>query len=380
MAEMSVREENLFSPFPLADQQNFESELAEAFRRVLGSGRYILDAEVTSFEQEFGAFLGAQHVIGVANGTDAIELMLRALNVGVNSQVVIPALAPSAVAAGVARSGAQPVFADIQPDTFTLCPDSVDEILSRDESKRIKAILAVHLYGHPADWAKLSVVARKHGVVLLEDCAQAHGAVWCGKMAGGLGLAAAFSFYPTKNLGALGDAGALVTNDPEVARQARLIRQYGWRVRFVSELNGINSRLDELQAAFLRVKLRGLQGALVKRRTLAATYTEGLREERALQLPVVRPGCVHAYHQYVVRTQRRQEFATQLHEMGIPVQAHSPVPLHRQPAYYQEVTLPESERAAREVLPLPIHPYLGENAVRKTCEAIIGALHAKGRS
>ena len=236
---------NLWSlPYPLADQRAHETELAGALRRVCASDSYILGAEVQAFETEFADFLGVSYVVGVASGTDAIEVTLRALKIGAGSKVVLPSFAPSAVASGVARSGAEPVFADVEPGTFTLCARSLDAVLRSPQGHGVKAAVVVHLYGHPADWENLQQVALEHGIELLEDCAQAHGATWRGRMAGTLGRAAAFSFYPTKNLAALGDAGAVATNDAELAERLRLIRQYGWQQRYVSEHAGVTSRMN----------------------------------------------------------------------------------------------------------------------------------------
>lgn len=358
-------------PYPQADQRRHEVALAQAVQRVFASGSYILGAEVKAFEAEFAVFLGVSQVVGVASGTDAIELMLRALEIGAGSKVVVPSFAPSAVAAGVARSGAEPVFADIEPGTFTLCPESLDALLRSSRGRGVKAAVVVHLYGHPADWENLQRVAKEHGIELLEDCAQAHGARWHGRMAGTLGRMAAFSFYPTKNLAALGDAGAVATNDAALAERVRLIRQYGWRQRYDSEHAGVNSRLDELQAAVLRVKLGALHESVLQRRRLAAEYDARLAGRRVVTAPVVRGGCEHACHQYVVRSERRDALMQHLQRAGIPAAVHYSVPLHRQRAFgVGHEPLPESERAAAEVLSLPMHPYMSEGAVGAVLNAM----------
>lgn len=359
-----------FAGFPGEDYRRFEAELTAAFLRVGRSGRYVLDGEGSAFEREFASFLGVREVIGLGSGTDALEVMLRALGIGVGHAVIIPALAPSAVACGVLRSGAEPVYADIDPAGFTVSPRAVEEILSGSQGVQVKAVIAVHLYGHPADWDGLSAAAEKYGVPLLEDCAQAHGAVWKGRMAGTLGRMAGFSFYPTKNLGALGDAGAVATNDPELAKRARWVREYGWRVRFVSDGRGINSRLDELQAAILRAKLPGLPSALRKRRALAGEYDSQLSRVDSIRPPAVRGDCSHAFHQYVVRSPCRDALMRHLQERGIPVAIHYPVPLHRQPAFRSEVRLPETEVAVKEILSLPVHPYLTREAIHEVCGTI----------
>lgn len=373
---MSLLSSPLFPSYPQEDQRRHERGLSEAVQRVFASGDYILKGEVASFEAEFAAFLGVRQVVGVASGTDAIEVMLRAFGIGPGCKVVVPSFAPSAVAAGVMRSGAAVVFADVEADAFTLSPKSLEAVLCSTAGRGVKAALAVHLFGHPAEWQKLQQVADEHGIVLLEDCAQAHGAVWHGHMLGTLGRAAAFSFYPTKNLGAIGDAGAVATNDDELAERLRWIRQYGWRNRHCSDVQGVNSRLDELQAAILRVKLRSLAASVKMRRKLAGEYDKRLSSNGAVQIPVVRQDCDHAYHQYVVRCERRYELLHLLHQAGVPALVHYPVPLHQQPAFGGVEALPMSEQAADEVLSLPLHPYLSEAAVEIVCATIRSHVHA----
>lgn len=367
---MSLLTPSLFPFFPQEDERRRRDVIAVAVKRALESGDYILGAEVAGFEREFAGFLGVDHAVGVGNGTDAIELMLRVLDIGRDSRVVVPAHAPSAVAAGVLRSGAGLVFADIEPDTFTLSPASLDAVLRSHAGQGIKAALVVHLYGHPADWAGLKAVADEHGIVLLEDVAQAHGAEWNGHKAGALGRLSAFSFYPTKNLGACGDAGAVTTADAELAARLRELRQYGWKKRGVSEACGINSRMDEIQAAILRGKLPFLPDDVQRRRDLAAIYASRLGQCPALRLPVVRSGCGHAFHLYVVRVERREALLACLAAAGIPAAIHYPVPLHRQPAFETADVLPVAEAAAREVLTLPLHPHLSEEAVHVVCDAV----------
>jgi dTDP-4-amino-4,6-dideoxygalactose transaminase len=373
---MTAPADPLFPPFPLEDWRRHEPAVSGAVQRVFASGSYILGGEVSAFEAEFAAFLNVRHVVGLASGTDAIEIMLRALDIGPGSQVVVPSFAPSAVAAGVMRSGAALVLADVTPGTFTLCPESLEAVLRAQAGRGVKAVLAVHLFGHPVDWQSLQIVADRHGVLLLEDCAQSHGALWQGRMTGSLGRAAAFSFYPTKNLGAIGDAGAVATNDDEFAARLRSIRQYGWRSRHCSDAAGVNSRLDEIQAAILRVKLRTLAQNVAERRKVAATYDERLSASSGVRPPCVRPGCGHAYHQYVVRCAARERVLGRLQAAGVPAAVHYPVPLHLQPAFSGGETLPESEKAAGEVLSLPLHPWLGEEAVHTACQIIIGDDHA----
>lgn len=360
---------HLFPPYPLADQRSCGRELAEAVQRAVESGHYILGAETAAFEQEFARYLGIRHVTGTANGTDGIELLLRALDIRSGAAVLLPAHAPSAVAAGVRRAGAEPVFADIDRNTFTLCPESAAKVLKQQQG-RVKAVFAIHLYGHPADLGALQELAQSHGAALLEDASQSHAALWQGRMTGTLGRASVFSFYPTKNLAALGDAGAVATDDAPLAARFSRLRQYGWRERHISEEDGINSRLDDLQAAMLRVKLTRLDASTRRRRQLAAIYDARLADVRGLTTPAVRPGCEHVYHQYVVRSVCRDRLMAQLKSCGVPVAVHYPVPLHHQPAFAQDRCLPCSEEAVREVLSLPLHPHLSDEAVHEVCDAI----------
>lgn len=348
-----------------------------ALERVVDSGSYVLGIENEMFEVEFAAALGVRHVVGLGSGTDAIELLLRALDIGPGCKVVVPAHGPSAVAAAVCRSGAEPVFADIEADTFTLCPAALDTTLRSPAGQGARAALAVHLYGHPADWQGLRQVADAHGVVLLEDAAQAHEARWQGRKAGALGTAAAFSFYPTKNLAACGDAGAIACDDSGLAQKIRQLRQYGWRQRHVSEAaGGVNSRLDEAQAAVLRAKLPFLAQSVARRQELAAIYDARLGRHDFLQTPLVRAGCGHARHQYVVRSSVRNELLRHLEAAGMPVAVHYPMPLHRQPAFRSSAVLPRAEAAAAEVVSLPLHPYLAEEAVNTVCDVIDRFAHA----
>lgn len=333
-----------------------------AVQRVLQSGRFVLGEEGKAFEAEFAAHLGSGQVTGVASGTDAIELLLRALEIGPGDGVVLPALAPSAVAAAVRRAGTHIVLCDVEDETLTLCPVALRECLK--SASGIKAVLAVHLYGHPCDWRALEEVCEAHDVFLIEDAAQAHGAVWNQKAVGTLGKASVWSFYPTKNLGALGDAGAVWTSEAALAEKLRCLREYGWRRRHISEVAGINSRLDEIQAAMLRVKLPQLARHNERRRELAARYTAALRQVR---LPVVREGCEHAFHLHVVRTEHRDALLAHLRRHGVPAAVHYPAALHQQPAFASGETFPVARKAVNEVLSLPMHPYLSDAAVEAVC-------------
>jgi dTDP-4-amino-4,6-dideoxygalactose transaminase len=340
----------------------------EAVRRVLESGWYILGQEVAAFEAEFAAYIGAAHAIGVANGTDALALALRA--VGVKPGELVATVSHTAVAtvAAVEIVGAKPLLVDIEPDTCTMDPTSLERAL-RQAPGRVAAILPVHLYGQAADVAAIADLAERHGASLVEDCAQAHGARLDGRRLGTFGAASCFSLYPTKNLGALGDGGIVATSDAAVAQSLRELREYGWRERYVSHVAGINSRLDELQAAILRAKLPALEAENACRGAIAAQYDSGLAGS-GLTLPARRPGASHVFHQYVVRSRERDALRERLQRAGIGTNIHYPVPVHLQPAYRGRVQLapgglPASEAAAREVLSLPMFPQLSDEAVQQ---------------
>src|SRR5690242_16125653 len=299
------------------ETERLRPELDSAIARVLESGRYVLTDEVEAFEIEIAAYCGARFAIGVASGTDAITIALLAAGISVGDEVITPPNTCIPTIVGIERAGARPVLADVDPITYTLDPEQVE----RRITGRTRAILPVHLYGHPADLTALSEIADRHGLLLVEDCAQSHGARWAGRRTGSIGISAAFSFYPTKNLGALGDAGAVVTSDEDIAQQARLLRNYGERHRFEHTLHGLNSRLDALQAAVLRTKLAHLNEANARRRELAAHYTTQL-EGLSLVTPHVAAEADHAFHLYVVQSERRDEFRQKLDasEIGTAVQ------------------------------------------------------------
>jgi dTDP-4-amino-4,6-dideoxygalactose transaminase len=345
---------------PKANYLAHKAEIDAAIAAVLDGGRYILGPEVEAFEREFAAFLAVRHAIGVGNGTDALELALRACRVGPGDGVVTVSHTAVATIAAVELTGATPVLVDIDPKTYTLDCNALEDALRRDWGVPLKAIVAVHLYGHPADMRGILEIAGRHGLWVVEDCAQAHGATICGQKTGNWGHIAAFSFYPTKNLGALGDGGAVVTNDAELADRARLLREYGWRERYVSEYGGMNTRLDELQAAILRVKLRYLECDNAKRRELASLYNATLAAS-SLGLPRCGAEATHAYHQYVVRSTQRDRLRDWLREQGVGTLIHYPEPVHTQPAYRGRVlhgVLDKTEGAVREILSLPIYPEL----------------------
>lgn len=362
---------------PKASYLAHQREIDEAIKQTLDSGWYILGKQVAAFEQEFAAFIGVEHCVGVANGTDAIVLALRACGVGAGDAVVTVSHTAVATVAAIELAGAEPLMVDIDPVTFTISPQAIeDAIKTYRGSAKLKAIIAVHLYGHPAEMAAIQELARRYDLRVVEDCAQAHGAsIKEGigdRRVGSIGDIAAFSFYPTKNLGALGDGGAVVTNDAGLAERLKLLREYGWRERYVSEIAGMNSRLDELQAALLRVKLKALDEENARRRQIAAAYDEGLKVS-GLALPKCVGDISHVYHQYVVRSGERDALKNSLREKGIGTLIHYPVPVHQQPAYRHcaNGALPETELAAREVLSLPMFPQLTDQQVEQVCQAII---------
>lgn len=346
-------------------------EIEAAIRRVLQSGQYILGVETETFEKEFASYLGVSGCVGVANGTDALELALRAAGIGPGDKVLTVANTVTATVAAIVACGATPVFADIDPATMLISVKAVENLLTELRDPRIKAIVPVHLYGQAADMPRLMELAQAHHLFVIEDCAQAHGAAIAGRKVGAWGQLAAFSFYPTKNLGAFGDGGAVVSSDPALLEKLRLLRQYGWRRRYVSDLHGRNSRLDELQAAILRVRLARLDLENAHRVTLANRYLERLHGA-AFQLPTTASDTTHVWHQFVVRTPRREELKTRLEQQGVLCGILYPVPVHRQPAFHvAELTLAETERACAEVLCLPLHGGLQIAEVDRVCDLLL---------
>jgi dTDP-4-amino-4,6-dideoxygalactose transaminase len=359
---------------PKANYLAHRAEIDAAIQRVLDSGWYILGHEVETFERQFAAYVGVHHAIGVGSGTDALELALRASGVGPGDLVFTVSHTAVATVAAIELTGATPVLVDIDPVTYTMDPNSLADVLNRSHQGHPKAVIPVHLYGQPADLPAIMELARRYGLRVVEDCAQSHGATLAGRMTGSWGDVAAFSFYPTKNLGALGDGGIVVTNDSSLADKVRLLRQYGWRERYVSDLPGLNSRLDELQAAILSVKLRYLDEENQRRRDLAKVYNKML-SGGSLVLPTSASGAKHVYHQYVMRTANRDGLKRFLTGRGVGTAIHYPVPVHRQPAYEGRLpcagSMTNTEMLAGEVLSLPMYPQLTEAQVQAVCEAIV---------
>ena len=350
-------------------------ELDEALDRVLRSGRYLFGEELERFEAAFAAYCGVSDVIGVGNGTDAVSIALQAVGVAAGDEVITAANTCVPTIAAIEHAGAVPVLVDADLATRTLDPAQVERAIT----PRTKAVLPVHLYGLCADVQALTEIASRHGVAVVEDCAQAHGAEIDGRRAGSFGLAAAFSFYPTKNLGAIGDGGAVATSDEHVAERARLLRNYGERGRFEHILRGRNSRLDALQAAVLTVKLARLDRWTARRREIGARYQAALADT-PLRLPADVDGRRHAYHLYVVEAGARDAFRAALGAAGVETSVHYPRPVHLQPAYRElgrGRRLPVSERLAGTVVSLPMFPELADDEIEHVARAARSAALAQ---
>lgn len=353
-----------------------KDELDAAYHRVMESGWYILGKEVEAFENEFAEYCQVKHCVGVGNGLEALHLILRAMDIGLGDEVIVPANTYIATWLAVTHAGATPVPVEPVESTYNIDPSRIEQAIT----SKTKAILVVHLYGQPADMDPINALARKHGLKVIEDCAQAHGASYKGRRAGGLGNAAGFSFYPGKNLGALGDGGAVTTNDPEIAKRIRVLRNYGSHIKYHNEFVGYNSRLDELQAALLRVKLTKLDEWNERRRQVAAHYLQELFGQHKLTLPHVPEWAEPVWHLFVMRHPQRDALLKALTEAGIGIMIHYPIPPYLQPAYavlnLNEGDFPLSERMAKEVLSLPMGPHLGKpeplsviSAMQKACLA-----------
>jgi dTDP-4-amino-4,6-dideoxygalactose transaminase len=354
---------------PQAQYLAHQDEIDRVILQVLNKGWYILGDEVKTFEAEFAGHVGVRHGVGVGSGTDAIHLALRACEIGQGDEVITVSHTAVATVSAIESAGATPVLVDIEPDFYTIDPARLKAAIS----SKTKAIVPVHLYGQTADLTPILDIAQHHGLRVFEDCAQAHGALYRGRRVGSYGDISCFSFYPTKNLGAIGDGGILVTDDAALAERALLLRQYGWVERYVSSIQGWNSRLDEVQAAVLRIKLPYLDGDNARRADLADEYDEHLAG-LDLVLPRRRPDTQHVFHLYVVRSPRRDELQTYLKSRGIGALVHYPVPVHLQPAYHNRLrgsdNLPETERAAREVLSLPMYPELAQEQLQTVVSEI----------
>jgi dTDP-4-amino-4,6-dideoxygalactose transaminase len=359
---------------PRAGYHEHKAAIDAAVARVLESGWYILGREAEAFEARFAGFVGVAHGIGCGNGTDAIELALRACGIGAGDLVFTVSHTAVATVAAIERAGATAVLIDIEEGGFCIDPAALERAVQAPPKGRPAAVIPVHLYGEPAALDDIGAIARAHGLRLIEDAAQCHGAVYRGRMAGSVGDFGCFSFYPTKNLGALGDAGGLVTDNAELAAAAREIREYGWRDRYVSAVPGINTRLDPLQAGILNAKLDSLAADNARRQAIAARYDAGLAGV-PVTLPPRRAGSSHVFHQYVIRTAKRDRLREHLRQAQIGTGIHYPLPVHLHPAYLGRVPvgpggLCRSEKAAREILSLPMFPQLADEAVERVIAEI----------
>lgn len=353
---------------PKAQYEAHKDEIDTAIHRVLESGWYVLGEEVRLFEKEFSDYIGVPFGIGVGSGTEAIHLALVCCGVGRGDEVITVSHTATATVAAIGLTGAIPVLVDIEPDFFTMDPGKLESAIT----SRTKAIVPVHMYGHPAAMNPILAIARKYDLRVLEDCAQAHGAMYKNNRVGSWGDMACFSFYPTKNLGALGDGGMVVTADKTLADNAMMLRQYGWAERYSSQVAGWNTRLDEIQAAILRVRLKHLDQDNAKRASLAQLYDSELAN-RGHVLPQKRDNSTHVYHLYVIRSKKRDELLSYLKERGIGAAIHYPVPIHLQPAYEKlpgHDKLPITKQSCKEIISLPMFPELAQSDVRFIAETI----------
>jgi dTDP-4-amino-4,6-dideoxygalactose transaminase len=356
--------------------KRIEEEVLAAQRSVLEKGQFILGEEVSAFEEEFAHYCGVPYGVGVGSGTDALFLALKAAGIGEGDEVITVSHSFIASAIAISMTGAKPVFVDIDPKTYTMDPSELEYLLKkRKRRNRVKAILPVHLYGQPAEMDVLLEIANRYHLFLIEDACQAHGAEYQGKKAGSFGLLGCFSFYPTKNLGAYGDGGMVVTGDKKLYDKVRLLRCYGEKKKYEHVLKGGNSRLDEIQAAILRVKLKHLDLWNGERRRKALAYKRML-ESTEVACPVEKEQARHVYHLFVIRTKRRNALQAFLKEKGIGTLIHYPTPIHIQKAYrelgYRKGDLPVTEKHAQEVLSLPFFPELTTEEMGKVNEGIKG--------
>jgi dTDP-4-amino-4,6-dideoxygalactose transaminase len=363
---------------PGAGYRAQKAEIDAAVARALSSGWYILGKEGEAFEREFAAWLGLPRAVGCANGTDALALALRGLGIGPGCAVATVSHTAVATVAAIEMVGATPVLIDIDPETYTMDAEELASVLDDPPPglPPIRAVIPVHIYGQPCDMDPMLAAAKRHGVAVIEDCSQAHGATLDGRVVGTMGDVACFSLYPTKNLGALGDGGVLATPDAQLADRIGAIRQYGWKERYISDSVGVNSRLDEVQAAILRVKLTALDAGNARRQAIAAAYDEALSGSRFAP-PQRRPGAGHVFHQYVLRVPDRAAVMARLRAEGVATAIHYPQPVHLQPAYRGRTPLgpagcAETARAAGEVMSLPMFPELTDAQVERVCGSLRG--------
>jgi dTDP-4-amino-4,6-dideoxygalactose transaminase len=360
---------------PKANYLSHELEIDEAIKKSLLSGSYILGKNVDLFEQEFASYIGVNYGLGVSSGTDALELALRAVGVGNSDIVATVSHTAVATISAIKRARAKPTFVDIDKNTFTMCPKSLQSVI---ENVDIKAIIVVHIYGQMADMSSILNIAKKYNIRVIEDCAQAHGADIDNKKAGSWGDIGCFSCYPTKNLGAIGDAGIVVTNSSSLISKLKVLREYGWKERYISDVNGINSRLDEIQAAILRVKLKYLDSENNHRIEIAKIYRSIIGNRDLLILPFKNNNMTHVYHQFVILNPHRDEILRSLKKINIICAIHYPKPVHQQKAYalpeYQSVSLENTNYISDKIFSLPMHSSLSlddaSTVANKLCEII----------
>jgi dTDP-4-amino-4,6-dideoxygalactose transaminase len=350
----------IFFSNPKAQYLAYKNEIDAAIENVLSGTQFILGQNVASFEEEFAKYIGTDHAIGVGNGTDAICLALNALDIGPGNEVIAPSYTAVATIAAIKMAGAIPVLVDIDPNYYTLSPEAIEQAVT----EQTRAIIAVHLYGQSADMNKVLTIAKRQKLKVIEDCAQAHGAIYENKRVGSIGDIGCFSFYPTKNLGALGDGGAVVTSDGVIASHIYKLREYGWDENRISQKSGRNSRLDELQAAVLRVKLPYLDADTKKRKKIAENYDKAF-QSLPLVCPPVRDRCSHVYHLYVITVNNRNELVQFLKQNNIFPGIHYSTPVHKMPTYTDSLpigaNLTQTDFLADKVVSLPIYPELGTN-------------------
>ena len=347
---------------PKAQYLSYQHEIDLAIKRVLDSGWYILGKEVEAFEKEFSDFNAARYSIGVGSGTEAIHLALRALNIGKGDEVITTAHTAVATVSAIDLVGAKPVFVDIETDYFNIDANIINEVIT----PKTKAIIPVHIYGHPCNMDLIMDIANKNNLMVIEDCAQAHGAKYKTNRVGSIGHIGCFSFYPTKNLGAIGDGGAIITNDKSLANKIKLLREYGWEERYISSYEGWNSRLDEIQAAILRVKLKYLDKDNSKRKAHAKKYKDVLND-LPIELPKERKDSNHVFHLYVIKTANRDKLKKILESKGIGTTIQYPLPIHKQ-QYFRKIVgnieLPRTEGIAKNILSLPMYPEMNDDHVK----------------
>ncbi|WP_047150862.1 DegT/DnrJ/EryC1/StrS family aminotransferase [Aneurinibacillus tyrosinisolvens] len=348
----------------------YKEEFDSAYQRVMNSGWYILGEEVERFEEEFARYCGTKYCIGIGNGLEALYLVLKAWDIGENDEVIVPANTFIATWLAVTATGAKPIPIEPNKQTFNIDPEKIEEKIT----PKTKAIIPVHLYGQTADMSKITDIANKYNLYILEDAAQAQGAYYYEKKAGNLGDAAAFSFYPGKNLGAFGDAGAVTTNDFELMEKLRKLRSYGSQIKYIHEFKGTNSRLDELQAAFLRVKLSKLDSWNKRRQEIAEKYIHALKDTKYMG-PIIPENFIPSWHLFVIKTKNREYVQKKLQEFGVSTLVHYPVPPHLAQAYedlnYDSGAYPITEELSREILSLPMGPHLTEEMVDYVCEILL---------